>query len=283
MQTIKDKYNRIVMYDDYSSFVSAMARTYVDHPHYHDADFAGAESFDEAHRLATGGWHDRRGDVDALASALMHRLERLTGVTLTPEWDLVGGSFDYPSYISGDPECMMTFVDSRQRQTGRVFRLMIDPGGAGYVSAQFLMNRAAAIVTLLDIIQRSGNSLELWIASPVNKIVRGGYHTPLFCLHSAGGVVDMDSIMFACGHPAFLRWIIFTQREKDAYKVNHSFGKSVPIRECERLVAEVQPDYIVERSENTLSDEPSAGDYPERWILHTLNKLGVLDNEQEMV
>lgn len=283
METIKDKYNRILMYEDYSSFVSTMARTYVDHPHYHDADFAGAESFDEAHRLATGGWHDRRGDVDALASALMHRLERLTGVTLTPEWDLVGGSFDYPSYISGDPECMMTFVDTRQRQTGRVFRLMIDPGGKGNVSAQFLMNRAAAIVTLLDIIQRSGNSLELWIASPVKGIVRGGYHTPLFCLHSAGGVVDLDSIMFACGHPAFLRWIIFTQRQKDAYKTGHSFGASVPIRECERLKAEVQPDYIVERSENTLSDEPSAGDYPERWILHTLNKLGVLDNEQEMV
>lgn len=283
METIKDKHNRILMYEDYSSFVSAMARTYVDHPHYHGADFAGVDSFGEAYSLARGGWHDRRGDVDALASALMHRLERLSGMTLVPEWDIVGGSFDYPSYISGDPECMMTFVESRQRQTGRVFRLLIDPGGKGDVSAQFLMNRAAAIVTLLDIIQRSGNSLELWIASPVKGIVRGGYHTPLFCLHPAGGAVDVDSIMFACGHPAFLRWIIFTQRQKDAYKTGHSFGSSVPISYCERLLAEVQPDYVVERSENVGFGEPSAGDQPERWILHTLNELGVLDSEQEMM
>lgn len=283
METVKHDGNVIQLYDDYGSFVRAMNGLYPDNQHFHTADFAGVGTFDEAYRLATGGWHDRRGDIDELASALMHRLERLTGVMLVPEWDLVGGSFDYPSYISGDPECMMTFTESRQRQTGRVFRLLIDPGGSSRFSAEFLMNRAAAIVTLLDIIQRSGNSLELWVASPVDRVVPSGYHTPLFCLHPAGGVVDLDSIMFACGHPSFLRWMIFTQRKKDSRRRSNPFGRTIPLRVCDHVLSIVEPDYLVERSENAMDEEPSAGSNPEGWILYALNKLGVLDSEQEMM
>jgi hypothetical protein len=283
METIKRDGNVIKLHDDYGSFVSKMKELYPSNMHFHDADFAGAASFDDAYGLATGGWHDRKGDVDALAGMLMHRLERLTGVMLVPDWDIVGGSFDYPSYSAGDPECMVTFVESRQRQTGRIFRLLIDPGGTSRRSPQFMMNRAAAIVTLLDIIQRSGNSLELWIASPVTNVVPSGYHTPLFCLHPAGGVVDVDSIMFACGHPSFLRWIIFTQRKADSRRVNNPFGRTVPVRTCDQVLDIVQPDYIVERSENAFHSEPCAGQEPERWIIHTLEQLGVLDKEQEMM
>jgi len=180
---------------------------------------------------------------------------------------------------------MSEFRETRQRQAGRIFRLLIDPGGSSDVSARFLMNRAAAIVTLLDIIQRSGNSLELWIASPVRGLLRDIYEplTPLFCLHPAGGVVDLDSIMFAAGHPSFLRWLVFTDRNNTTRKRSHGFGTSVPLRKCGELLRIVEPDYLVERSEHVGYDEPSAGDNPEGWIMHTLEQLGVLDNEEELV
>jgi len=276
---------KINHYDSYRSFIDKMAAVYPDKPHYHDADFAGVDTFEEAYALARGGWHDRNNDVRELSDTLMDQFERKAGLSMTQQWDMVGGAFDYQSYLAGDPDCMSEFRETRQRQAGRIFRMLIDPGGNGMVSARFLMNRAAAIVTLLDIIQRSGNSLELWIASPVKKLLpnREEPLTPLFCLHPAGGVVDLDSIMFACGHPSFLRWMVFTDRHRTTRRTNHSFGKSVPLRTCDELLQIVEPDYLVERSEHVGYDEPSAGDNPEGWIMHTLEQLGVLDNEEELV
>lgn len=273
---------KIKHYDSYRSFIDKMAEVYPNKPHHQDADFAGVGTFDEAYALARGGWHDRSGDVRALSDTLMDQFERKAGLSMTQHWDMVGGAFDYQSYLAGDPDCMSEFIQTRQDRSGRVFRLLIDPGGAGDVSARFLMNRAAAIVTLLDIIQRSGNSLELWIASPAMNIVKNYMPmTPVFCLHPAGGVVDLDSIMFACGHPAFLRWMVFTDRTITSGVPGHRFGRSQPLRLCTQLLDIVQPDYLVERSEHARG-EPSAGDNPEGWIMHTLEQLGVLDTDDEV-
>jgi len=275
---------KINHYDSYRSFIDKMAEVYPNKPHHHDSHFAGVGAFDEAYALARGGWHDRSNDVRELSDTLMDQFERKAGLAMTQHWDMVGGAFDYQSYLAGDPDCMSEFRETRQRQAGRIFRLLIDPGGSSRVSARFLMNRAAAIVTLLDIIQRSGNSLELWIASPVIDLLPKDWDamTPLFCLHPAGGVVDLDSIMFACGHPSFLRWLVFTDRQNTTRKRNHSFGTSIPLRQCRDLLDIVEPDYLVERSENARR-EPSAGNNPEGWIMHTLEQLGVLDNEEELV
>ena len=275
---------KINHYDSYRSFIDKMAAVYPNKPHHHDAWWAGVGTFDEAYALARGGWHDRSGDVRELSDTLMDQFERKAGLSMTQHWDMVGGAFDYQSYLAGDPDCMSEFRETRQRQAGRIFRLLIDPGGRSDVSARFLMNRAAAIVTLLDIIQRSGNSLELWIASPVTGLLPKDWQamTPLFCLHPAGGVVDLDSIMFAAGHPSFLRWLVFTDRNNTTRKRRHGFGNSVPLLHCRELLDIVQPDYLVERSENARG-EPSAGNNPEGWIMHTLEQLGVLDNEEELV
>ena len=275
---------KINHYDSYRSFIDKMAEVYPNKPHHHNAHWAGVDTFDEAYALARGGWHDRSGEVRELSDTLMDQFERKAGLSMTQHWDMVGGAFDYQSYLAGDPDCMSEFRETRQRQAGRIFRLLIDPGGSSDVSARFLMNRAAAIVTLLDIIQRSGNSLELWIASPVTGLLPKDWQamTPLFCLHPAGGVVDLDSIMFASGHPSFLRWLVFTDRNNTTRKRRHGFGTSVPLRRCPDLLDIVQPDYLVERSENA-GGEPSAGNNPEGWIMHTLEQLGVLDKEEELV
>ena len=107
------------------------------------------------------------------------------------------------------------------------------------------------------------------IASPVTGTIRNKVFTPVIKANEAGTLVDIDNLMFACGHPAMLRRMIFTER------LQHSgaMGTSVPLDTDALGLHDI--DLVMQRAEHRSGSEPDAGVQPVEWVLWALRNLEI--------
>jgi hypothetical protein len=237
-----------------------------------DRGWHGTDSVAEAIDIARKGWDEVRPMVDEHRSAIMSKVRQIVDLEFHPTLEIVGAAVDVAEFLTGVPECMIAFPTEERPTAKRTLRLVMDPGANSSVAADRLAHRGAAVATLLEVLQMIGYSLEVFIASPVKNVVRGAIHTPIVQANQAGQHVDVDALMFACGHPAMLRRLIFTERmqhTRDPWEM----GSSVPLELSKVGVPDV--DMLVQRAEHRSSGEPDAGVDGVGWVLWALQNLGV--------
>lgn len=222
-------------------------------------------------QIARQGWGEVRPLVDQHRTAIMAKVRELVTLEVTPEFNLWGSAVDMGEYMTGNPECMIDFPLDPNPSVRRSLRLVMDPGGYQGVSADELAHRGAAVATLLEVLQMIGYSLEVFIASPVTGVIQGSVYTPIIQANSAGELVDVDALMFACGHPSMLRRMIFTERLQ--HRAN--MGTSVALDVGALGLSDI--DVVVQRAEhrNVAAGEPDAGRDGVGWVLWALQSLGV--------
>ena len=243
-----------------------------DHPYDSgDVNWTMTRNYAEALQVAHDGWTERRPQVDAVRSEIMGKITEVIDLEFVPTLDVCGSAIDMGEYMTGVPECMISFPMEERDTTERVVRIILDPGGHADISAEQLANRAAAIAALLEVLQLTGRSLEIWVASPVTA-GRYSEHSPVVCAHKAGTEVDINAMMFFCGHPSFLRRLIFSHRSMDG--IGGGMGSTVPI--SQELADSVGADVIVQRPRNrTDMTEPDAMSHPTEWVVWQCKQLGL--------
>lgn len=235
----------------------------------YDDGWSGTATYGEALGLARDGWDEQRPTVDAVRSEVIGQLTEIIDMQFHPVLDVSGCAIDMGEFMTGVPECMIQFPTDPAPSIERVIRIVMDPGGNSSVTTTALANRAGAVAALLEVLQLSGRSLEVWVASPVSG---DGFssHSPVVCAHRAGTECDINSMMFFCGHPSFLRRLIFAHRDMDGL---HSMGSSHRI--SQDLADSVNADLIVQRAEHRASGEPDAGRDPLAWVLYMCKQIGI--------
>ena len=169
-------------------------------------EFTGSNSFEESQQLAISGWAEGRDAMDAdveFAKAKEASFKR-------PEWEygMAGQRVCVPSYAAGAPMHMM-FMDDEDAKPLPIVRIYCDIGAVWYTSTEAMIRKGAAVVALIDQIERAGQRVEL-IATQISKTHRQYDEQHIFItVKQPDEPLDLDRISFAVAHPSMLRRVCF--------------------------------------------------------------------------
>ncbi len=169
-------------------------------------DFTGSASFEEAQQLAISGWAEGR---DAMgADVEFAKAKQATFKRLDWEYSRAGQRVCVPSYVAGAPMHMM-LLDDEDATPLPIVRIFCDIGARFDTSAEAMTRKGAAVVALIDQIERSGQRVEL-IATQITD-THGQYEEQhiYITVKESFEPLDLDRVSFAVAHPSMLRRVCF--------------------------------------------------------------------------
>lgn len=171
----------------------------------------------QAIELALHGWPDgaRRVKHDAEAYSITGLGESIVKTRA----DVSGSYVDVGAYVEGVPECMVEFeADQRQARFARIVFVGCYSEGA---SADAIFKRGAVIAALVDGLETQGVRCEVEAQVNVRGGARDAYHEHRVsvCIKSAHEPLNMDTLIYAAGHPTFWRQLVRVIQDEapDAY------------------------------------------------------------------
>ena len=103
----------------------------------------------------------------------------------------------------------MMFMDDEDAKPLPIVRIFCDIGAVWYTSTEAMIRKGAAVVALIDQIERSGQRVEL-IATQISKTHRQYDEQHIFItVKQPDEPLDLDRISFAVAHPSMLRRVGF--------------------------------------------------------------------------
>lgn len=172
------------------------------------ADWSGTKDYSEAMRLAVNGWPEGREKMSRTIAAAQAN----TAIAAAPAFDYdVAGAFPVvPEYVSGNPEHMLTPIETIS--TARpIVRLLVNRNTHAGFKAKHGENFHGALLSWIDALEGAGNSVELKMVACADN---GDNHcSVVVTLKNAGEVLELDRLAFALVHMASYRRIIFGNYE----------------------------------------------------------------------
>ena len=230
----------------------------------HDAEFSGTKNYAHAHKLATEGWHEIRPEVEKLLSTLSEQIDNRLDIVNELEYAVSGGAVDVGRWLTGEPECMFSFVPTPNARMGKVVRLFIDYGASGGYSAKFIQQRGIVICALVDALQKMRIATEVWGETAITA--NNTIHTTVVKLHDATAQMDIDELMFALANPSMLRRITFSVREMAGFGDSCGYGQTIPTE----YAVEYGADIRIERLKTT---ESLMFSNPVEWVVSTIKGM----------
>lgn len=184
-----------------------------------EAEWSGTPSWDAAVKLAEEGWPK---GLEKLSRAL-EDTRVIAGQKPIPGLNLdVAGAFPHvPIAATGMPQCMVHPGDQsvKARPIVRIFNNVSASCG---VEPQSIINRGAAVLSYVDILESIGYSVELQC---LEKTGSGNMtHQTWVTCKQAGEPLELDRLAFLFIHPSYLRRIIFACNERTPRAHEESWG-----------------------------------------------------------
>jgi hypothetical protein len=189
-----------------------------------DRSWAGTSSFDEAMALARKGWPEGLKDIQKVSEAIWNVVGQEIQKVETL-FDVCGAFADVDRYLTGEPEDMVQFVEEQTFGRGKVVKLFVNNAASCGVSAKTMFCRGAAVVALIDALEKLGYSCEVSTADALAGGWRGDNQLLQYEveLRGAGQVLDMDRMAFALAHPSWLRRMVFSAMEQEDATIRSTF------------------------------------------------------------
>lgn len=163
--------------------------------------FHGTDTMREALDLARNGWSD---GLDR-AMATLERLAVDNPRVKRRHASLAGGTVSVGRMLAGNPAHMIR----RPKQPGsRVVTLFVETGCSAYISTDSMTDRAAIIAATVDLMENAGYSCTIVAVDTSTDRGQAIYQLAV-TLKEAGERLNLPDLIFALGHPSFLRRFSF--------------------------------------------------------------------------
>ena len=239
-----------------------------------ERDWYGSPDLDTAVQMGLDGWHDIRPEVDALFSRMEEQINMAIGDVFEMRYDYGGDSVDIDRFLMGDPECMLEYDVVPSGRMGRVVKVLVNGAASCNVSAKDIQQRGALAVALVDVLNKLGVGVEVWLESATEYDNK--YHSQLIKLHSSEERLDVNNLMFAMAHPSMLRRVGFSILERTGWapakvcaQVGKGYGRPHDMTQAVRIEADVK----IERIQNATGDPVADG---VAYIMSTVKGLDLL-------
>lgn len=173
------------------------------------------DTYDDSVALATDGWSEIRPKVDEIAAPLRERLSARFDTAPDRQYDVCGSLVDVAQFMSGEPECMVSFMPQPERSGGKVVRLLVNIIAPASTRPETLMRRGITVLALAEAIEMVGGSCEVVIGYGVNGANRRSSTLDIITtVKSATETPDTDRFLYALGHPSMMRRQMFAVCER---------------------------------------------------------------------
>jgi hypothetical protein len=170
-----------------------------------DAGWSGGENWhgtpnmSAAINLARDAWRD--GVQNAARVLEFLNLEHATARRRS--YAVAGGNVNVGRLLAGNP---MHMIKRPKKPGRRVITLFVENTASAYINAENLIVRAAVVAAIADILERQGYSCAIVSVTMQAMSSSGspGAQTAVTLKH-AGERLNIDDVVFALGHPSFLR------------------------------------------------------------------------------
>jgi hypothetical protein len=231
----------------------------------------------EACNLALHGWDEIRAEVDAQLDELVEHINDAFGEFYVSEHSTSGAFVDMGRFVTGEPECMVSFVSEPQARMGRVVKIVVNGVVSGHVHADIIKKRGIAVLALVDTIHKLGVGIELWWEESMTGAGSSKKEfSTLVKLHSSEEPMDINSLMFSLAHPDMLRRLQFSVQEqhKDWKEQGAYTGGSYGHVHDLFSPANCDYDVVVEKLQN--GDQALVANTLQ-WVLSTVQGLGLVE------
>lgn len=187
-----------------------------------DVTFTKTPNMDAALRLGREGW----SEGVTKAAEILDMLDAEQPMRLKRQNAMVGGAVSVGRMLAGNPIHMRR----RAKQPGRkIIRLAVATSTSFSVDGDDMIIRAACVAAIVDLLELNNYSCEIIGYSTSSR--RKDHVCNVVQLKHAGEALNLNDLVFALGHPSFLRRIILAQKACDVTleRFWHSgFGKPAP-------------------------------------------------------
>lgn len=181
------------------------------------ADWCGTDSWADAEALACDGWSEIRGRVDAIAEPLRDRLSGKFDTAPDRTYDVCGSMVDIAQYMSGEPECMVSFMPQPERSGGKHVRICASSAASASVSSDLMIRRGVAILALAEALSMVGATVTIDTIMAASRVFgQAPKVTYVTTVKDGGETVDADRVMYALAHPSFFRRHGFSMFESES-------------------------------------------------------------------
>ena len=213
---------------------------------YAGGQFFHTANLTEALSMAREGWDEPRAEIDALVENIEDKIMPVLTPAFTMYRDVSGGSVDVGAFMSGEPECMIEMQLCEIAKPGKVISILVNGFYSAHTSEADITTRGAAIVALIDAIEKMQHSAEVWVEYPFTGI------SHLVKVKAAGESVDIDVLMFILGNRDAYRRVNFAAQELEprggrgmGCGDSHSYGSPMTLTCVDETKANVTLETLV--------------------------------------
>lgn len=187
-------------------------------------EFTGTRSFEEALAMARHGWTEGERIIADLSDRLEERVHRALpwyGMELAES----GGEVDVAALLDGQRENMWDWREGGGRKP--VVRINVNAAVHNRITTQEVQVMGAAIVALIDALERMGRRVELELFWPTTAYKDGA--EPMIAsarvrIKEADDPMHVANLAFALAHASMYRRILFSWMERYSKKGRERFG-----------------------------------------------------------
>lgn len=175
--------------------------------------------------LAQNGWAEGRKQAEKLIDEIRD---------LTPpdeygekfDYDIAGGFVDIGRMLGNDPECFGNYHAFTKPE--RVIKVVVNISAASGIGAKELMSRGIVIAAAIDLLEGMGYRIELIAQSCFRSKYTKRRFTLDVIVKRPDDSFDIEHVIFAVAHPAFLRRLVFAAEEGESQQIRREFGFYYP-------------------------------------------------------
>ena len=222
-------------------------------------EWAGC-SFKQALQLQSEGW-GKRPDLSKLSKAVQSASSAELSEQSTMH-SVSGAYVDVPVFLTGEPECMVEFIDEPQPSA---VRLAMNLSTNWKMSDEAFQMRGAVVLALAEKLEAAGYPVEIicYTAVKCNSVKGKPKFSMAFPLKQADEVTDIDALTYWACHPSALRRLQFAawenafppaERAKLGFAMGGGYGGVTTLEESYLAKKRIAPDVNVDFESGRLED-----------------------------
>lgn len=244
--------------------------------------WAGTRTFEQAVKLARGGWKEGEAKMRDIARRievkLIHRIVRED-----VNYDVEGMMFDVSRYLEGEPEHWTRLEESTmQADSHRHVKVLVNVAVSCGVDPETIIARGAAAAALIELLEYAGHRVELWICDAESSNVSGpAFYQRYTRVKAYDQPLEPARVAYALAHPSVQRRLGFSLMEQArpdiAQRLSSWYGISVDAPKSVREEASL----YLGKLQGTTNIAWSSPEQAEAFVLAELARQGVVLRDEE--